>query len=45
MFAESLSDWGSIWVSRLPDVDLVALDDPSIAALAAALDDLAATKG
>ena len=44
VFAESLSDWGSIWVSRLPDVDLVALDDPSIAALAAALDDLATRK-
>jgi hypothetical protein len=43
-FSENLSAWGSIWMSRLPDVDLVALDDPGIATLAAALEDLAAQR-
>ena len=33
--------WGSIWMSLLPGVDLVALDDQGISALAAALEDMA----
>ena len=41
MFPQNLSAWWSTWGGRLPDADLVDLDDRGIAALAAALEDLA----
>ncbi len=44
VFVESLTAWGSIWMSLLPDVELVALDDQGISALAAALEDMAARR-
>ena len=41
VFPQNLSAWWSTWGGRLPDADLVDLDDRGIAALAAALEDLA----